>query len=436
MVQFYTPQTKNPNAFLSAMLAQGARGQTRTPMEGLGRLAQALAAGYSDYRGQQKLDERNSQAQQTIQRAIDASQQQWSAPDDIYSRDDMMLEPGGMNLTNTDGATPVVQQGAGVPGTEGGLPAMLRILATNPDTAATGLNIAASQLMPKNGSQETYGNSPIWGTDENGNAVLMQTSNRGNVKQVALPEGVTPERGQVRAQDIGNGILYTDTSGRTVGFQPKGIAPEKQTPFVAEQSAAIEAATQRVSGTKGQQALDADFAKKYQVFAAGGGFADAQKGISQLRNVQSLLASGGHNLSGPMVGSIPDALLPILNPKAQAARDQIEEVVQRNLRLILGAQFTEKEGARLIARAYNPSLEEAENARRVGRLGDAMDRAFKATLAASQYFEKNGTLSGYKGTARITLEDIERNAFGAVGAPGAGEPAAQGGQWKIERVPQ
>ena len=71
--------------------------------------------------------------------------------------------------------------------------------------------------------------------------------------------------------------------------------------------------------------------------------------------------------------------------------------MQRNLRLILGAQFTEKEGQRLIARAYNPSLSEQENAKRVRNLIKQMQSAAEAKASAARYFEENGTLAGWKG---------------------------------------
>jgi len=64
----------------------------------------------------------------------------------------------------------------------------------------------------------------------------------------------------------------------------------------------------------------------------------------------------------------------------------------------LGPQFTEKEGERLIARAYNPRLSEKENVKRVRRLIDQIKSAAKAKGDAADYFEKNGTLAGYKGT--------------------------------------
>src|SRR5690606_8783450 len=80
-----------------------------------------------------------------------------------------------------------------------------------------------------------------------------------------------------------------------------------------------------------------------------------------------------------------------------STKEKVEEVVQRNLRVILGAQFTEKEGERLISRAYNPRLSEAENKARVDRLIQQISEAAKAKLDAAQYFQQHGSLVGWKG---------------------------------------
>ena len=87
----------------------------------------------------------------------------------------------------------------------------------------------------------------------------------------------------------------------------------------------------------------------------------------------------------------------VVNPELLALRENVEEVVQRNLRVILGAQFTEKEGERLINRAFNEKLSTKENARRVKLLLNQIRTAAKAKNEAVNYFEKHGSLTGFKG---------------------------------------
>jgi len=151
--------------------------------------------------------------------------------------------------------------------------------------------------------------------------------------------------------------------------------------------------------TEGQKAIDKSFSKEYGDFVLKGGFADVQKGLSQLDEAVNILETEGG--TGAFVGNLPDSLAAIVNKSGLKAQELVSEVVQRNLRLILGAQFTEKEGERLINRAFNPRLSEEENIKRVKRLADSIKRAAEQKRKSAEYFEKFGTLKGFKGTASI-----------------------------------
>lgn len=161
--------------------------------------------------------------------------------------------------------------------------------------------------------------------------------------------------------------------------------------------------------TPGQRALDTAFAKDYAELVAAGGFADIQKNISQLQAVRDQLKTGT-NLTGAIQGRLPDWLRSVVAAPGLAAQQTVEEVVQRNLRAILGAQFTQVEGERLIARAYNPALDEKENIIRLDRLLRAMEDAAKAKEGAINYFEEHGTLRGFKGQVHFTTSDLARRA--------------------------
>jgi hypothetical protein len=147
--------------------------------------------------------------------------------------------------------------------------------------------------------------------------------------------------------------------------------------------------------TPGQSKVDEKFADDYVAWTTGGG-QDAAAQIAQLKPVIQALEEG-KPITGVPVAVQPDLLLAMTNPKALQSREQVEEVVQRNLRVILGAQFTEKEGERLIARAFNPKLPPEENAKRLRRLFLQMSSAAEQKNAAASYFEQNGTLRGFKG---------------------------------------
>lgn len=155
-----------------------------------------------------------------------------------------------------------------------------------------------------------------------------------------------------------------------------------------------------------QKAIDEAFGKDYAEIVVGGGAADIGKNLSQLKGVIGKLKTET-GLTGPGVGMLPDQARSALAPQSMAAQEAVEEVVQRNLRLVLGAQFTEKEGERLIRRSYNPSLGQAENVKRLERLSGAIEKAYRSKMEAARYFEANGTLAGYKGTTRWKMSDFE-----------------------------
>lgn len=181
--------------------------------------------------------------------------------------------------------------------------------------------------------------------------------------------------------------------------------------------------------TPAQTAVDKAFGKTYEEDFASGGVADQTKNLDQLRAVRNQLRGvqvdpktgvetpmqNKPNLTGPLLGMMPDFVTSFTNPQAVDTRERVEEVVQRNLRVILGAQFTNEEGKRLIARAYNPSLDEATNAQRLDNLIKAMDSALASKRKAAQYFEQRGTLKGYNGATNFSLSDFENAIEGGGG---------------------
>jgi hypothetical protein len=155
--------------------------------------------------------------------------------------------------------------------------------------------------------------------------------------------------------------------------------------------------------TPGQAKVDEKYADDYVQWTMGGG-QDAAAQIAQLKPVIQALEEG-KPITGVPVAVQPDLLLAMTNPKALQSREQVEEVVQRNLRAILGPQFTKEEGDRLIARAFNPKLPPEENSKRLRRLFLQMSAATEQRNAAAAYYEENGTLRGFKGK-RPSVQDF------------------------------
>jgi len=158
------------------------------------------------------------------------------------------------------------------------------------------------------------------------------------------------------------------------------------------------------AGKKFDEALGTELAE-FQLTGA----ADASKNLAQLKAARDNIASGAAgNVSGPLIGPLSGipGVGPIFAPGAINTQEQIAEVVQRNLKEILGAQFTAKEGEQLIARAFNPSLDEATNLARIDRLIRQMELAFEQKSSAAAYFAQNGTLNGWQGKIP-TINDFD-----------------------------
>ena len=186
-----------------------------------------------------------------------------------------------------------------------------------------------------------------------------------------------------------------------------------------------------VTGTPGQQAVDRAYASDYVEWTQGGA-SDVVRNIAQLKNVQQRLLAG-EQLTGGLSGITPGPIRAYTNPGAQDALEQVEEVVQRNLRIILGAQFTEKEGERLIARAYNPRLSPEQNAPRLAMLITMMEQAAAQKTAAAKYYDANGSLRGWQGVLP-TVQDFGRALDELDAQMGGGQQDAPSGAPQIGDV--
>jgi len=148
----------------------------------------------------------------------------------------------------------------------------------------------------------------------------------------------------------------------------------------------------------GQKEFDKKMAVEYSEWTFGGKGAQAASRIARLNDVIGKLESDP-DISGPVVGytleNLP-TLASILYPKAQDAKDVVESVVQTDLRAILGGQFAQEEAKALIKRAYNPRLQEWQNANRLKLLSLQMRLVAEDKNNAMNYFGKKNTMMGYE----------------------------------------
>lgn len=159
-----------------------------------------------------------------------------------------------------------------------------------------------------------------------------------------------------------------------------------------------EAAGMGVGGAGGKaegvKALDRDFAKDYNEWTSGGSKI-AQTEIQKLRGIANDL-KGGAVTTGGLTGVFPDRMT---SDSVLKARADVQSTVMNSLRAILGAQFTEKEGERIIKNTWNEGDSTENNLARVNRLVGDLESKANAKSAKARYFEKNGTLHGFKAGA-------------------------------------
>jgi hypothetical protein len=181
-----------------------------------------------------------------------------------------------------------------------------------------------------------------------------------------------------------------------LGLQQPPAAPQTQAEIVKKSLTPLET---KVEEKSAQDLVD---------FTIGGGFSDVQKGLSQLEIAkQTLQTQPEGRITGKLVGAQDDTgLLKYTNPAAQDTKEQVQEIAQRNLRLILGPQFTAKEGEALINRVYNPALPQSVNVKRLDLLQEQMTSAAKTKQEAVEYYNANGTLKGFKGKLYNSTSDF------------------------------
>ena len=279
---------------------------------------------------------------------------------------------------------------------------------------------AIMALDPKQGGQFIAAAKSLQDIGSQGPARDLTSS---EIADLGLPVGTIAQRTAgneikvVRAPDLApNDIRLL----QSVGMQPTWENLLK----LKKAGAASNSLVMPEGQTIGRQTVDTTYAKDYLQWVQGGG-ADAIGNLAQVGTVLKQLEQG-KQLTGPMIGIQPDFILALTNPNAADAKQRIEEVVQRNLRLVLGAQFTEKEGERLIARAYNPSLSPQQNAARLRRLYAQMAIAAQSRQQMSAYFEEKGTLTGYKGP-RVNINQFYE-ALEVKAPPKAGDIVKFNGQ--------
>lgn len=142
------------------------------------------------------------------------------------------------------------------------------------------------------------------------------------------------------------------------------------------------------------ETLDKTFAKDYEQYVAMGGKDLLMQKLATLKNARDNLAK--INPPPRAAGALGEAGIDLFAPEYAEIMSSVLGAIQETLRQTLGSQFTEKEGERILARSFNPRQTKEANLRNIDReIQNLVGRA-KAKQASVDYYEKNGTLRGFK----------------------------------------
>jgi muramidase (phage lysozyme) len=245
----------------------------------------------------------------------------------------------------------------------------------------------------------------MWNGIQNAGAWLMAIS---EPKALGALGALKPETDNYSVIQGNDGRLYR-YSKKTGGVEAVGMGDGTTTRPV----------------TPGQKKVDEDFAKDFNEWTTGG-YATSVKGLEAV-NASLKALREEKDLTGPLVGLQPEAVLSVTNPRALAVKQDLASAIGNTLRATLGPQFTQKEGEDIIARAYDPRLPQEENIKRVERLQKQLERHVKAKQSAAEHFHSRGSLVGWNDIlpkAGSIILDEEGKATAAPAAPAAAAPGA------------
>lgn len=159
--------------------------------------------------------------------------------------------------------------------------------------------------------------------------------------------------------------------------------------------------------TTAQKTVDKVFGKTYEEWITGKA-AQADRDIQTLEGVVERLGKTD-KASGPLIGWLPEGARDVLAPESREIQQDLETVISRTLKETLGGQFAQLEAQQLLSRAFNPSLSEAVNKRRAKITLGELKAAVADKAAAVDFYEKTGSLNGFKSRVPKTAKEFLSN---------------------------
>ena len=226
-----------------------------------------------------------------------------------------------------------------------------------------------------------------------------------NMYKQALTQNLQP---RAKFQDIAGGAF-------TRKINPDGTSELVRNDEVIEllnEQARIKNQQKTGGLTVGQKKLDETFAK--DLVANRDKLLNDKVNLSKIENILAEINDPDFQATGTIRQKSP-ILEDLLKFDSQGQRrldlsDRVRNVVQQSLRTILGAQFTEREGEKLIASYFNPALTESYNQRRLAELQTQLKAKTDYEDARINHFIENGTMDKFN-LKPPSAEDIKKESL-------------------------
>lgn len=155
-----------------------------------------------------------------------------------------------------------------------------------------------------------------------------------------------------------------------------------------------------VNLTPGQKSFDTSFGKDLDEWTSGAR-ETVDKNLNLLKSARDRLAAEDDektNISGRVIGRLPDALRP---KESLVTQQEVQGAASGALKATLGAAFGEKEGERIMKFSYDPTLPPSENLKKIDAAIAELEGRKINKDAKAQYFMENGTLKGFVDPVKV-----------------------------------
>ncbi len=156
--------------------------------------------------------------------------------------------------------------------------------------------------------------------------------------------------------------------------------------------------------TEAQEVVDKEFAKDYAEFA-GKGAVNTKNSLNKMKLLVNEIKKDtgfGEAGGGRSAAILPDTLR---SRDAIRRRDQARNLANSTLKELFGGQLSDAEREAAAREYYNDALDNKENAKILDSKIQELQGQYENKLAQAKYYEKNGTLRGFKGSEAKAAEN-------------------------------